>query len=132
MPETILIVQDDRAIRWGVARALRRAHFDVLEAESPGEALAVAQRSPTSISLAVIDALLPGQLGTALASQLRQFLPDLRVLFLCAYQPVICDALHLASESLYVMTGPFTPELLLARVRQILFLTESFAPGQAR
>jgi two-component system, cell cycle sensor histidine kinase and response regulator CckA len=116
---TILVVEDDEAVRELAARVLRRAGHRVLVAASGEEALAEAERG-TGFDLLVADIVMPGMSGTELAERLRRQRPDLPILFTSgnaagAFQ----DATELLRDSSF-MEKPYDPAALAARVRELL------------
>jgi signal transduction histidine kinase len=82
--ETLLLVEDEPALRRVVQRTLERLGYRVVSAESGEHALRVADTLP-GIDLLVSDVVMPGFDGPELASRLRKRWPQLRVLFLTGY-----------------------------------------------
>ena len=117
---SVLIVEDDAAVRSFTARALRDAGWTVLEAGNPADALAIAARESQPLDLLLTDVVLPGIDGTDLADRLRVIRPGLRVLFMSGYTPdevVATAALPIAGQFL---PKPFMPATLRERVAQVL------------
>lgn len=83
--ETILLVDDEASVRAIVVRILRRAKYNVLEAESGEAALKIAESHPGKIDLVITDMFMPGLRGPEVAQKLAQTRPDLRVLFMSGY-----------------------------------------------
>ena len=116
--ETVLLVEDDAAIRGIARRTLARAGYRVLDAGTAGDALQIAHREP-GIHALVTDVLLPERNGWELSRDLSRGRPDLRVLFMSGY------AAHLTGESVLpegvpFLAKPFTPDDLLRSVRAVL------------
>ena len=82
--ETILVVEDDRAIRTLVERALTKSGYAVLVADTPAEALHIADNNP-QISLLFTDVVMPGMNGPDLAERILEKHPRIRVLFTSGY-----------------------------------------------
>ncbi len=82
---SILIVDDEPAVRALAARILRDAGHDVIEASGADEAVAVLGKRP--LDLLLTDVLMRGTSGTELADMLRAQRPGLRVLFMSGYPP---------------------------------------------
>jgi two-component system, cell cycle sensor histidine kinase and response regulator CckA len=82
--ETILVVEDDRAIRALVERALAKAGYNVLVADSPSEALELVDKNP-QITLLFTDVVMPGMNGPELAQRVLATRPKMRVLFTSGY-----------------------------------------------
>jgi two-component system, cell cycle sensor histidine kinase and response regulator CckA len=83
--ETILLVDDEASVRAIVVRILRRAKYNVLEAENGEAALKIAEAHPGKIDLVITDMFMPGLRGPEVAQKLAQTRPDLRVLFMSGY-----------------------------------------------
>ena len=116
--ETVLVVEDEAAVRSFVARVLSREGYRVLEAAGPREALALAEREPR-IDALLTDIVMPNGTGTALAGELRSRRPALPVAFMSGYteERVVEDAARYGDEFL---AKPFTSEALLRTVRRTL------------
>jgi len=83
--ETILLVDDEQSVRSIVLKILRRAGYNVLEAENGDAALRIADAHPDKIDLLVTDMFMPGLRGPEVATRLAQSRPGLRVLFMSGY-----------------------------------------------
>ncbi|HEY0529373.1 MAG TPA: response regulator [Gemmatimonadaceae bacterium] len=82
---TILLVDDEHAVRLIVLKILRRANYNVIEASSGEEALKAADAHPGPIDLVVTDMFMPGMRGPEVVQTLRAKRPGLRVLFMSGY-----------------------------------------------
>lgn len=83
--ETVLVVEDDAAVREIVTQFLRGAAYHVLDARDAEQALAIVKHDPRIIDLLVTDIVLPGASGPELAGHLRLFAPQMRTLFMSGY-----------------------------------------------
>lgn len=79
---TILVVEDDDAVRVPAAEFLMMEGFKVLQARAGGEALNVVQQSRSSLDILVTDILMPKMDGIEVAAALREQHPDLKVLYI--------------------------------------------------
>ena len=114
---TVLIVDDERAVRDLVAAALTRAGFDVQTAASAEEALDLeAQRA---VDLLVTDVILPKLSGPELAARIRRRSPETRVLFMSGYTGNALTADDLRGGSAF-LPKPFGTTALIARVHEVL------------
>ncbi|HET6438558.1 MAG TPA: PAS domain S-box protein [Anaeromyxobacter sp.] len=118
--ETILLVEDNAAVREVAVRALRSAGYSVRGAGSGLEALDLVERHGCDVQLLVTDVVMPGMDGRTLASALREKSPDLRVLFVSGYAQDTIDHRGVPGPAMSFLPKPFTPTVLLARVRAIL------------
>lgn len=83
--ETILLVEDDKSILEMGVTMLERLNFSVLTANSPAEAVRLAQEHAGTIDLLITDVIMPEMNGKALAHQLLELSPDLKVLYMSGY-----------------------------------------------
>ena len=118
--ETILLVEDEPQVRAVAARALRSSGYRVFEATNGRDGVQVARRERELIDLIVSDVVMPEMGGKEMVELARQFLPTAAVLFVSGYTagsfPLPSDD---PSASMFLQK-PFTPQELLATVRQVL------------
>ena len=116
--ETILLVEDDDAVRAIARRALQQGGYTVLDAAGPGTAMALAQGHPRPIDLLLTDVLLPEENGLSLSRRVAAVRPGLRVAFMSGYTG---DALGAEfPTTVPFLPKPFTPIALLVTVREAL------------
>jgi two-component system cell cycle sensor histidine kinase/response regulator CckA len=116
-PATILLVDDDEAVRRFTRRILMQQGFNLIEASDGAEALEVASAFAQSIELLLTDVIMPKVNGLVLAQRLLQERPGIRVLYMSGYvEKSMLLAKH--PESI-LLQKPFTPEMLIAAVRQV-------------
>jgi two-component system, cell cycle sensor histidine kinase and response regulator CckA len=117
--ETVLLVEDQEAVRRLARVVLTARGYRVIEAHDSTSAIRAAA-SHEDIQLLVTDVILPGMNGRDLASLLRADRRDLRVLFISGYPAdVIADCGVLADDVPY-LPKPFSPEVFAAKVREVL------------
>ena len=115
--ESILLAEDDPAIRELAARTLREAGYHVIEVEDGARAREVAALPGTAFDLLVTDVVMPGQTGRDLAAALRKARPSLPVVFMSGYSNVAGDGYDPADPFL---AKPFGPDDLRRAARQAL------------
>jgi CheY-like chemotaxis protein len=118
--ETILVVEDDPQVRGITGRALARAGYRVLTAANGAEALGIAMQRAGDVDLVVTDVVMPGLSGPELARELRKVQPNVCVLYVSGYAGDALSPLGVEDPSVDLLSKPFTPASLLARVREIL------------
>jgi signal transduction histidine kinase len=117
---TVLLVEDADGIRRLAAEVIRRAGYRVLEARGPEEAVEVAAAHHGSIDLLLTDVMMPGGNGVDLAGRLVRDRPRLSVLFMSGYtDDEVLRNRMLVREAAFIQK-PFTPQLLLRRVKEVL------------
>jgi PAS domain S-box-containing protein len=118
--ETVLLVEDEDAVRSLARRTLETMGYRVLEASGGPEALALTRRHAGPIDLLLTDVVMPEMSGSALAEQLVAARPGLPVLFMTGYTD---DAVlrHGVSEAgVALLQKPFEPQGLALKVRAVL------------
>ncbi len=118
---SVLVVEDEQEVRRLAVRALEREGFDVLEASSGPDALALLAERSESVDLLITDIVMPEMNGVELAANAVASRPDLRVLFISGYpaQTRLERKVSLPA-SVPFLEKPFTPSRLVAEVRQVL------------
>lgn len=116
---TVLIVEDEDAVRAVTALTLTQAGYRVLEAGSPSEAGVLFDRHVNDIDLLVSDVVMPEMHGPVLASRLVERRPDLPVLFMSGYSDAMPD-LQGAGGRVAFLGKPFAPSLLVSTVGELL------------
>jgi two-component system, cell cycle sensor histidine kinase and response regulator CckA len=117
--ETILLVEDEDAVRRICKRVLLASGYQVLEACNGEEALEQVARSAGKLDLLVTDLVMPRIGGRQLAVRLREGVPRLRVLFLSGYTEDLPLANELGPTDAFLQK-PFTPSALANKVRALL------------
>lgn len=117
--ETILLVEDDDALRRMVRTILQESGYTVLEAADGTDAQRVYSDHPQSIDLLLTDVVIPGLNGPQLAEQLVRLQPGIRVLFTSAF---IADSQtrQRFMRDVCFLSKPFSPRELVNKVREIL------------
>ncbi|AOE60765.1 response regulator [Pseudomonas corrugata] len=117
--ETVLIVEDDPAVRVLVSSVLGELGYTFLEASDANGAVPILQ-SGQRIDLLISDVGLPGMNGRQLAEVGRQIRPDLRVLFITGYAEHAAVRGGFLDQGMQMITKPFTFDLLTAKVREMI------------
>jgi DNA-binding NtrC family response regulator len=118
---TILLVEDDTAVRELVGRILEGGGFRILPASSAAQAMLVEAGFHGPIHLLLSDIVMPGMTGPDLASALKERRPDMRVMLMSGYPD---GALLLLNYGWHFIAKPFMPQVLLGKVRDILASAE--------
>jgi len=118
-PATILVVEDEDAVRSFVAGALRSRGFRVMEASHGAAALEIVERNETPIDLLLADVVMPGMRGSELARLVVERRPGLRVAFMTGYAADALDRAPFVTGHV-VLAKPFTADTLVAGVRRAL------------
>ena len=118
--ETILLVEDEDAVRALTARVLRRLGYTVVEARHGRDALARAEAHPAPIHLLLSDVVLPEMSGGRVAEALRARMPDLPVVFMSGYTDDEIVRADLDKPGTSFLQKPFTAAELAGCVRDVL------------
>nr|WP_262417207.1 ATP-binding protein [Pseudomonas sp. SH10-3B] len=117
--ETVLIVEDDPAVRVLVSQVLSELGYAFVEAGDADTALPIIE-SGQRIDLMISDVGLPGMNGRQLAEIGRQVRPDLKVLFITGYAEHAAVRGGFLDPGMQLITKPFTFDLLTAKVREMI------------
>jgi PAS domain S-box-containing protein len=118
--ETVLLVEDEDAVRSLTGLVLRQSGYAVLEAGHAGEAHRQAQRHGGPIHLLVTDVVMPGAGGRQLAEQLHARHPQMKVLYLSGYADDAVVRHGILGEEVNFLQKPFSPAALAHKVREAL------------
>ncbi|MET1070673.1 MAG: ATP-binding protein [Pseudomonas prosekii] len=117
--ETVLIVEDDPAVRVLVSAVLSELGYAFVEAGDADSAVPILD-SDQRIDLLISDVGLPGMNGRQLAEIGRQYRPDLKVLFITGYAEHAAVRGGFLDPGMQMITKPFTFDLLTAKVREMI------------
>jgi len=118
--ETVLLVEDDRAVRSVVDSVLRRHGYDVLQASGPREALAAAQTHGGTIDLVLTDVIMPEMSGPEMVTLLAAQHPETRAIYLSGYSPDALVKEGVLEARSNLVQKPVAAYDLLAAVRRAL------------
>lgn len=116
---TILLVEDDRAVRMLVKRVLDRQGYTIIEAENGGAAVMMAERYEGKIDLLISDVVMPLMSGPDVAAHITKARPDIKVMFVSGYtDDMISD--QVGKKGFRFLPKPFNTATLLRDVAQAL------------
>jgi len=119
--ETILLAEDEPALRRVVSAMLSELGYRVITASDGEQALAVFERSAHEIDLAVLDVVMPRLDARQAYDQMREIRPDLKVIFTTGYAPESTRLRELLDDAHQnVLLKPFTAQALAKKVRSAL------------
>jgi two-component system, cell cycle sensor histidine kinase and response regulator CckA len=118
--ETILVVEDEYALRLVVRRALAEAGYTVLLAANGDEAVGLCETYTGDIHLLLTDVVMPGMSGSALARELLKTRPTLAVLYVSGYVDNMLDQRAELSTEVHFLGKPFTGADIKCKVREVL------------
>ena len=124
--ETVLLAEDEDAVRALTRIVLQSNGYQVLEAANGDDALRVAAEHPGPIDLLISDVVMPGMGGRDLAERLLARRPGMKVLFLSGYTDDAVVRHGVLSESVNFLQKPFSTAALAQKVREAL---DAAAPG---
>jgi two-component system cell cycle sensor histidine kinase/response regulator CckA len=118
--ETILVVEDEDAVREITRRILTNSGYHVLEAATPAEALDLCGLPTTRIDAVLTDALMPGMSGSQLIEHLRRSHPGLPILLMSGYTASTLPGGRTLTDDTPLIRKPFSAPTLLRQLREIL------------
>jgi two-component system cell cycle sensor histidine kinase/response regulator CckA len=126
--DTILLVEDEEAVRSFAARALKLRGYNVLEAAGGEEALEIVKSSTATIHLLITDVVMPNMDGPTLVRAVKRLRPDMAIIFMSGYAEEAFRRNDEKAEDLHFLPKPFGLKQLAAKVKDVL----SEAPVQRR
>ena len=114
--ETLLVVEDDEAVRRLVVRLLSMLGYSVLEATDAASAQQIAKSSATPIAAVITDVIMPGTHGPELVKWLSESHPEIRCIYMSGFTR---DAIEM-DETIVLVQKPFSPKELARKVRDVL------------
>jgi signal transduction histidine kinase len=118
--ETVLLVEDEIANLKLVETMLKKLNYRVLAANSPMEAIILAENHPEPLDLLLTDVIMPELNGRDLANWLRGLYPGLRVVFMSGYTADIIFNRGVLENNVFLLQKPFTNRELGAKVSEVL------------
>lgn len=117
---TILVVDDDPAVKRLIAAILTSDGYEVLEARHAIHALQLCKQHPEPIHLLLTDVLMPEMNGRELASHARIFRPQMRVLYISGFEAGVLMRGSGVGDEVAFLAKPFAPGALLQKVHDTL------------
>jgi CheY-like chemotaxis protein len=116
--ETILLVEDEDALRELTRNILENSGYTVLEAERPDKAVEIALRHSGPIHLLLTDVVMPGMNGRVLAVNLAPIRPEMKVVYMSGYTGFTHPGL--ADSEVALLPKPYTRDALLRKLHEVL------------
>jgi len=129
--ETILLVEDEPALRKLARDCLESNGYSVLEAADGQAALTAAAEHPASIQLLLTDVIMPGLNGHDLASRMAELRPEIKVLYMSGYANDLIAQYGVLHPDTLLLEKPFTLSALLTKVRQALHTSQKAKAASA-
>lgn len=118
--ETVLVVEDEEAVRSLTRMILQRSGYHVLEAANASEALAIFDSLDRPLDLLLSDVVMPRMSGPHLAARLQEKQPDLKVLFISGHADETIVQHGVLMPDTELLVKPFSVKELLARVHGVV------------
>ncbi len=118
--ETILVVEDEKAVRELTVRMLRRLGYSVLIASSGAEAIKISASHPNKIALLLTDVVMPNMSGRQLADTLAGIRPDMKIIYLSGYTEDTVIHHGVLDAGIEFLPKPFSREVLAKKIREVL------------
>lgn len=117
---TILLVEDEDAVRMFSARALRDKGYRVVEASNGESAIEFVKKEEQTIDLIITDIVMPKMDGPTLVENIRKYLPDIKVIFISGYAEDSLRASLANDIRVHFLPKPFNLKELAAKVKEVI------------
>jgi CheY-like chemotaxis protein len=118
--ETVLLVEDEKSIRYTTQRFLEQLGYSVLAAECPEQALRLSGSHQGGIDLLITDVVMPGMSGHDLAVELAETYPDMKCLYISGYTANVIVHRGVLDEAVAFLAKPFSRDQIALKVREVL------------
>ncbi|MBD3223643.1 MAG: PAS domain S-box protein, partial [Caldithrix sp.] len=118
--ETILIVEDEEAVRTFAANSLKNYGYTVLEAPDGKTALKIIESHMQGIDLVLSDVIMPGMNGKEIQNRMQKKIPQLKYMFMSGYLDNTIVHQGELEEGIHFIAKPFSSQTLLSQVRTVL------------
>jgi PAS domain S-box-containing protein len=118
--ETILLVEDDQALRKLAVTLLEKYGYTVIEAIDGDDALARFDEHKESIDLLITDVVIPKRSGIYVFEEIKKINPEMKALFLSGYSKDITQKKGIIDASVNFLQKPISPNIFLKKVREVL------------
>lgn len=117
---TILIVEDDDAIRAFLEITLVNNGYTVYSSNSPADAEKQFQQLSPVIDVLITDVVMPGKSGKELAESLLNMKPNLNVIFMSGFADDVLNVTEIMDQSIHFLQKPFTNQVLLTLLQSVI------------
>jgi PAS domain S-box-containing protein len=117
---TILVVEDEPALRDVVTRILRSVGYTVVAARNGGDALRLLELHAGPVHLMLTDVVMPGISGPELAARMAAVRPEMKVIYTSGYADDAVLRHGVLSDTIHFVGKPYTIEALTSKVREVL------------
>jgi len=118
--ETLLLVEDDEAVRNAIKALLNEFGYSVIEAVDGKQAVKLFRENRDIIELVITDVIMPGQSGKDLYNELLKIMPGIKVIFISGYPANILADKGIVQNDVNLILKPVKPEMLFKKVREVL------------
>jgi two-component system, cell cycle sensor histidine kinase and response regulator CckA len=118
--ETILLVEDEEAVRVLTSKTLRNYGYQVLEAANGEQVIRIVETGHRRIHLLVTDVVMPGMSGREVAERISPLFPEMKILYISGYTDSAIVHHGILDPGTALLLKPFRPDALAQKVREIL------------
>lgn len=118
--ETVLVAEDDEAVRKITNELLQRFGYNVIAAVDGEDAIRKFKENKDNIKLLLLDVLMPKKNGKEAYEEIREIQPNIKAIFLSGYMGDLMDKKGILKEGLNFVMKPASPKALLKKVREAL------------
>ena len=118
--ETVLLVEDEEMLLWVATRLLEEMGYLVIQAPTPGRAIAICREQGKKIDLILTDVVMPEMNGREMIGRIKEIRPELKVLFMSGYTSDNAVQRGIVDEGMQYLQKPLEMHKLNEKIRQVL------------
>lgn len=118
--ETILVVEDDTAVRQLTCTVLKQNGYNVLESEDVYNAVEISRSHKAPIHLMIVDVIMPGMKGPEVYRNVAAHHPEIKVLYMSGYTDNVIAHHGILEEGFQFIQKPFSIKALATKIREVL------------
>jgi PAS domain S-box-containing protein len=118
--ETILLVEDDEAVRKATKALLEELGYTIIEAVDGEHAIKRLRENKDAMQLVISDIIMPGPSGKAVYDELKRIKSDVEIIFISGYTADILTKKGIIGEGINFLSKPLNPEALSRKIREVL------------
>ena len=118
--ETIIIAEDEPQVRKSIRVFLKGCGYEIIEAENGEEAVGKFRESERTVSLVLLDVMMPVKNGREAYEEIKKLNPDMKAIFMSGYTDDVMSRMGILEEDFEFISKPINPDTLTRKIREVL------------